>query len=57
MNSNVNRLSFLGSGLPLYFNFYKYCVIILVLLFSTSGDYNLITNYAFGTNCSDFEDD
>lgn len=36
--------SFLGSGYPLYFNFIKCCLVIIGVLFMTSGQYSLISN-------------
>ncbi|CAD8107052.1 unnamed protein product [Paramecium sonneborni] len=54
---NPLKLSFLGTGVPLFFDFIKQCITILVIMFCTSGDYNLITNIAFGTSCQKDLDD
>ncbi|CAK88674.1 unnamed protein product (macronuclear) [Paramecium tetraurelia] len=51
------KLSFLGTGVPLFFDFIKQCITILIIMFCTSGDYNLITNIAFGTSCQKDLDD
>lgn len=42
--------------MPLYFEYIKSCVLMLLILFVTSGDYNLITNLAFGTSCKLLEE-
>lgn len=47
---NTINLSFLGSSYPLFFNYMKFCMIILMLLCLTSGQYNLISNY-YGQDC------
>lgn len=51
LSCDPQSLSFLGSGFPLFFDFCKYCIIILLILFVTSGDYNIITNIAYGNDC------
>jgi hypothetical protein len=43
-------MSFLGSGYPLFFNFMKYCIVILFAISMTSGEFNLLSNY-FGESC------
>ncbi|CAD8115595.1 unnamed protein product [Paramecium primaurelia] len=57
MKVNPLKLSFLGTGVPLFFDFIKQCITILIIMFCTSGDYNLITNIAFGTSCQKDLDD
>ena len=44
-------LSFLGSGFPCFYNFIKYCLVMLMLLLSLSGIYNIYTSYG-GTYCN-----
>ena len=38
------KLDFLGSGFPLFYNFIKWCFIILVTFLIMSGSYNIYTN-------------
>jgi hypothetical protein len=35
----------------LHFDFIKACVVILLIMFATSGDYNIITNWKNGSFC------
>jgi len=44
-------LAFLGSGVPLYFGFIEGILVLNLILFVTSGEYNLITNWYLGTDC------
>ncbi|EAR82133.2 kinase domain protein (macronuclear) [Tetrahymena thermophila SB210] len=44
-------LYFLGSGYPMYFDFVKSCLIILFLIFVSSGSYNLFSNALMGSDC------
>ncbi|CAD8158550.1 unnamed protein product [Paramecium pentaurelia] len=44
--------SFLGSGYPLYFNFIKCCLMIVGVLFLTSGQYQLVSNLT-SNDCED----
>lgn len=44
--------SFLGSGYPLYFNFIKCCLMIVGILFLTSGQYQLVSNLT-SSDCED----
>lgn len=37
--------------MPLYFEYIKSCILMLLIIFVTSGDYNIITNIAFGKSC------
>ncbi len=48
---NQMDLAFLGSGIPLYFSFIKWCIILLMVIFVTSGDYNILTNLYYGKDC------
>lgn len=43
-------MSFLGSGYPLFFNFIKYCIIIIFSIAVTSGEFNIISDY-YGDSC------
>lgn len=45
------ELSFLGAGFPLFYNFIKYCIFILVVLFLVSGIPNAYL-YHQGKFCS-----
>ena len=38
-------LSFMGSGFPCFYNFLRYCILMLVACMSISGIYNIYTNY------------
>jgi hypothetical protein len=49
-------MAFLGSGIPLYFDFIRGCIIILLVFFVTSGDYNIITNLVYGEDCQGNDD-
>ncbi|CAD8059583.1 unnamed protein product [Paramecium sonneborni] len=53
---NNRDYSFLGAGMPLYFEYIKSCILMLLIMFVTSGDYNIITNIAFGKSCKMLED-
>ena len=44
------KLEYLGAGYPLFYNWLKCCIILLVILFIGSEGYNLITNY-YGNDC------
>ena len=47
-------LSFLGSGFTLFYNYLRYCIIILFITLMTKQLYNIYTNYT-GTYCSKFK--
>ncbi|CAD8118599.1 unnamed protein product [Paramecium sonneborni] len=51
IDCNNQDYSFLGAGMPLYFEYIKACILMLIVMFVTSGDYNIITNIAFGQSC------
>ncbi len=51
INCSTNELAYLGSGYPLYFDFIKFCGIILLILFASSGAFNLYTNLMMGKDC------
>lgn len=44
------KLLFLGSGYPLFFDFLKFCIYILITILTISGSYDLYKNYT-GTEC------
>ncbi|KAL4498327.1 hypothetical protein ABPG72_013133 [Tetrahymena utriculariae] len=44
------KLSFLGSGYPLFFNYMEYCIYILVVIIISSGAFNIFTNF-YGHSC------
>jgi hypothetical protein len=48
--ANTIDISYLGSGYPLYFNFIKYCVIILFAIFVSYGEISIMNNY-YGDSC------
>ncbi len=50
--TQIKKFGFLGSGYPLYFDFLQQCILILLILFATTADYNIFTNYYYGTDCT-----
>jgi hypothetical protein len=48
---DTKDLDFLGAGYPLYFDFLKYCIYILILLFLSTGAYNFFSNAELGKDC------
>lgn len=48
---DVIELSFLGSGYPMYFEFIRFCILLMAVLLFFNGLYGLITNGAYGTAC------
>jgi len=50
--ASLEKLAHLGSGYPLYFNFTKYAIGMLLMMFFVGGIYNLVTNIETG-DCSD----
>ncbi|CAD8092456.1 unnamed protein product [Paramecium primaurelia] len=55
IDCNNQDYSFLGAGMPLYFEYIKACILMLIVMFVTSGDYNIITNIAFGQSCQSLD--
>ena len=49
--SDPMALSFLGSGFTLFYNYLRYCILILFITLLTKQLYNLYTNYQ-GSYCS-----
>jgi hypothetical protein len=47
------ELYFLGQGYPMYFDFVKSSMVILFLIFVSSGAYNVFSNAFIGTDCKD----
>ena len=47
--SSKKGLSFLGYGVPLYYLFIKYCVVLILLLIVTDGIYSIYTAYQSNT--------
>ena len=45
------KLDYLGAGYPLFYNWLKCCILLLLILLLGSEGYNLITNY-YGTDCN-----
>ena len=43
-------LSFMGSGFPCFYNFLRYCIMMLVTCMIVSGIFNIYTN-SQGTFC------
>ena len=39
------KLDFLGAGYPLFYNWMKYCIYILIVFLLTSGMFNIMSNY------------
>jgi hypothetical protein len=50
MSISINELGFLGSGYPLFYNYLKYCVIMLISFFIIQGIPNIIFN-SIGSFC------
>lgn len=48
-------MSFLGPGIPLFFDFMKWIIFILLILLWVSGIFNLVSNYQ-GGDCQDKKD-
>jgi len=48
INCNITELSFLGSGYPLFLEFIKSCIYLLLLILLTQGVYDIVTNSVFG---------
>ena len=44
------KLSYLGAGYPLFYNWFKCCIFLLAILFVSSSCYNMVTNYQ-GSDC------
>lgn len=44
-------LKFLGSGFPMFYNFIRYCIYMLLSLFLFEGAPNIVTNF-MGTFCT-----
>ena len=47
---SVDQLSFLGAGFPLFYNYVKYCIMILFLQILIASGYDLWTNI-YGNYC------
>jgi len=56
LSANLSELYHLGSGYPLYFQFIKYSIALLILLFIGGGMFGIITN-GFGDSCADLSED
>ncbi|EAR99889.2 calcium-activated chloride channel protein (macronuclear) [Tetrahymena thermophila SB210] len=52
LSSDNSQLSYLGAGFPLYFGFTKFSIFLTLMLFLTSGFFNLFTNIYYGDQCS-----
>jgi len=52
LGSSLKRTYHLGPGYALYFQFFKYCIFFLILVFVCSGLHNLLTS-AVGNDCAD----
>lgn len=48
--ADISKINFLGSGFVCFYNFIIYCTFMLVVLFTVSGIFNIVTNY-LGSNC------
>ncbi|KRX03774.1 hypothetical protein PPERSA_04282 [Pseudocohnilembus persalinus] len=51
MCTSLNNLAHLGPGYPLYFDYIKFCIVLLLCQLLTSGAYSLFTNYFKGDDC------
>lgn len=47
----LDELAYLGPGYPLYFDFVKFCGVLLISIFISSGAFNLFTNFYYGDDC------
>lgn len=45
-------LMFLGTGYPLFFAFVTDCINLLIIIFLTTGGYNLASNILLGNYCN-----
>jgi hypothetical protein len=45
------EFAFLGAGYTLYFQYLKYCNLILLFLFLSSGLFDILTNSIAGKEC------
>ncbi|KAL4460026.1 hypothetical protein ABPG74_003552 [Tetrahymena malaccensis] len=51
INCELSRLSFLGTGIPLYLHFIKICMLLAFVHLSSSSIYSIVQN-SKGNNCS-----
>ncbi|KAL4478393.1 hypothetical protein ABPG74_006628 [Tetrahymena malaccensis] len=52
LNSDITKLSYLGSGFPMFFQFLKFTIFFLLVLFGISGIFNLVANSNYGNQCN-----
>ncbi|KAL4491266.1 hypothetical protein ABPG72_021652 [Tetrahymena utriculariae] len=52
VSSDNSSLSHLGAGFPLFFGFTKFSIFLTLMLFLTSGFFNLFTNIYYGDQCT-----
>ena len=48
--SDIDQFDFLGSGFPMFYNFFQYSLFMLFQFFMISGGFNLVTNL-MGSKC------
>ncbi|EAR91343.2 phage head-tail family protein, putative (macronuclear) [Tetrahymena thermophila SB210] len=52
LNSDITKLSYLGSGFPMFFQFLKFCIFFLLILFCVCGIFNMVANANYGNQCN-----
>ncbi|KAL4475819.1 hypothetical protein ABPG72_011380 [Tetrahymena utriculariae] len=52
LNSDITKLSYLGSGFPMFFQFLKFCIFFLIVLLGICGIFNLVANANYGDQCN-----
>ena len=51
INDDLKEFGFLGAGIPLYFTYISYCIILLIIILFSSGIFNIVTSYYYGQDC------
>ena len=54
LKSDIMDYKFLGSGFPMFYNFIKYCILLLLSLFIIEAAPGVVTNFN-GTFCTSTE--
>jgi len=55
LTCECSELDFLGPGYPLFFDFMKYCMFLLLILVLSAGSYNIFSNAILGEDCISIE--
>lgn len=56
-NSDIMKLSYLGSGFPMFFSFLNLTILLLIMVFCLAGILNILTNRYAGDQCSKRDDE